>query len=107
MKRWWNGSGPTAAAAKRRVMAERLSGKKAMVTAAGQGIGRAIAEAFGREGARVYASDLDPAKLDGLAQRRHPRCARRHRWRGGASVCRKRRQRRCARELRGLGTPRH
>jgi NAD(P)-dependent dehydrogenase (short-subunit alcohol dehydrogenase family) len=47
-------------------MAERLGGKKAMVTAAGQGIGRAIAEAFAREGARVYASDLDPAKLDGL-----------------------------------------
>ena len=47
-------------------MAERLSGKKAMVTAAGQGIGRAIAEAFAREGAGVYASDLDPTKLDGL-----------------------------------------
>lgn len=37
-----------------------------MVTAAGQGIGRAIAEAFVREGARVFATDLDSAKLDGL-----------------------------------------
>lgn len=45
-------------------MAERLSGKKAMVTAAGQGIGRAIVEAFAREGASIYASDIDPAKFD-------------------------------------------
>jgi 2-keto-3-deoxy-L-fuconate dehydrogenase len=48
-------------------MAERLSGKVAVVTAAGQGIGRAIAAAFLREGARVFATDLDPGKLDGLA----------------------------------------
>ena len=47
-------------------MAERLSGKVAVVTAAGQGIGRAIAAAFLREGARVFATDLDPGKLDGL-----------------------------------------
>src|SRR3712207_4992333 len=44
----------------------RLQGKTALVTAAGQGIGRAIAEAFLREGARVYATDLDAAKLEGL-----------------------------------------
>jgi 2-keto-3-deoxy-L-fuconate dehydrogenase len=44
----------------------RLQGKTALVTAAGQGIGRAIAEAFLREGARVWATDLDVAKLEGL-----------------------------------------
>lgn len=36
----------------------RLAGKRALVTAAGQGIGRAAAEAFVREGAMVYATDL-------------------------------------------------
>src|SRR3712207_1645338 len=44
----------------------RLDGKIALVTAAGQGIGRAIAEAFVREGATVWATDLDKAKLDGI-----------------------------------------
>ncbi|WP_230534524.1 SDR family oxidoreductase [Microvirga roseola] len=47
-------------------MAGRLNGKTALVTAAGQGIGRAIAEAFLREGATVWATDLDVSKLDGL-----------------------------------------
>ena len=44
----------------------RLQGKTALVTAAGQGIGRAIAEAFLHEGAKVWATDLDVAKLEGL-----------------------------------------
>jgi 2-keto-3-deoxy-L-fuconate dehydrogenase len=44
----------------------RLDGKRAFLTAAGQGIGRATAEAFVREGAEVIATDLDKGKLDGL-----------------------------------------
>jgi 2-dehydro-3-deoxy-L-fuconate 4-dehydrogenase len=44
----------------------RLKGKLALVTAAGQGIGRAIAEACIAEGANVIATDLDAGKLKGL-----------------------------------------
>jgi 2-keto-3-deoxy-L-fuconate dehydrogenase len=47
-------------------VAGRLSGKTALVTAAGQGIGRASAEAFAREGARVIATDRDEALLASL-----------------------------------------
>lgn len=47
-------------------MADRLKGKKAMVTAAGQGIGRATALAFAAEGALVVASDIDEGKLADL-----------------------------------------
>ena len=44
----------------------RLAGKVAVVTAAGQGIGRAIAERLGAEGAEVHASDINPLLLTGL-----------------------------------------
>jgi len=45
-------------------MADRLRGKRALVTAAGQGMGRAAVEAFVREGARVVATDVDAALLE-------------------------------------------
>jgi 2-keto-3-deoxy-L-fuconate dehydrogenase len=44
----------------------RLSGKTCLVTAAGQGIGRATAERFLGEGAVVVATDIDEAALAGL-----------------------------------------
>ncbi len=47
-------------------MAGRLAGKAALLTAAAAGIGRATAEAFAREGARVIATDIDLAGLKGL-----------------------------------------
>lgn len=45
---------------------DRLTGKIAVVTAAGQGIGRAIAERLRDEGAEVHASDLRAGALDDL-----------------------------------------
>ena len=47
-------------------MANRLKGKRALVTAAGNGMGRAAVLAFVREGAKVYATDLDPRALEGF-----------------------------------------
>lgn len=44
----------------------RLQGKVALVTAAGQGIGRATVEAFVREGARVIATDVREEALEGI-----------------------------------------
>ena len=49
-------------------MTDRLAGKTAFVTAAGQGIGRATAEAFVREGARVIATDINEDLLADLAR---------------------------------------
>jgi len=48
-------------------MAGRLAGKRALVTAAGQGIGRATALAFAAEGASVLATDIAEEKLAPLA----------------------------------------
>lgn len=47
-------------------MSKRLAGKTAFLTAAGQGIGRAVALAFVREGARVVASDINAELLASL-----------------------------------------
>jgi 2-keto-3-deoxy-L-fuconate dehydrogenase len=48
-------------------MGGRLAGKTALVTAAAQGIGHATARAFAAEGARVWATDVNAAKLAELA----------------------------------------
>jgi 2-keto-3-deoxy-L-fuconate dehydrogenase len=45
----------------------RLAGKKAVVSAAAQGIGRASAEMFAREGADVYALDINEQALSSIA----------------------------------------
>jgi len=49
-------------------MAERLAGKTCVATAAGQGIGRATALAFAREGAIVYATDINEDALASLRE---------------------------------------
>ena len=45
----------------------RLKGKTALITAAGQGIGRATALAMAAEGATVWATDVNAALLEGYA----------------------------------------
>lgn len=49
-------------------MTQRLAGKTAFITAAGQGIGRATAIAFAAEGARVIATDINKEALASLSQ---------------------------------------
>jgi 2-keto-3-deoxy-L-fuconate dehydrogenase len=49
-------------------MTDRLAGKRAVITAAAHGIGRASAIAFARAGARVVATDIDEAGLAILAK---------------------------------------
>ena len=48
-------------------MAGRLAGKTAFITAAGQGMGRAAALAFAREGARVWATDINEPALSEMS----------------------------------------
>ena len=48
-------------------MAGRLAGKTALITGAAQGIGRASAELFAAEGARVIATDLQPGACADVA----------------------------------------
>jgi 2-keto-3-deoxy-L-fuconate dehydrogenase len=49
-------------------MAFSLAGKTALITAAGQGIGRATAMMFAAAGATVWATDINEAALGSLAQ---------------------------------------
>ena len=49
-------------------MSDRLKGKRAFVTAGAAGIGRASAIAFAREGATVFATDIDEKGLAALAK---------------------------------------
>lgn len=49
-------------------MEKRLEGKRALVTAAAQGIGEATARAFARAGATVLATDINADKLTALSQ---------------------------------------
>ena len=90
-------------------MTGRLQGKVALVTAAGQGIGRAIATAFIAEGATVIATDVDDGKLEGLKAQTAPRsstCSRPRlstRWPTRRQGIRRARR---ARQCRGLCAPR-
>src|SRR6476619_2231341 len=47
-------------------MTQRLAGKVALVTAAGQGMGHACAMQMAAEGAKVYATDVKPELLEGF-----------------------------------------
>jgi 3-oxoacyl-[acyl-carrier protein] reductase len=49
-------------------MTRRLEGKSCVVTGAGRGIGRAVALAFGEEGARVVVNDLDDGAADAVVK---------------------------------------
>ena len=56
-------SAASGSASERKVMSQRLQGRTAFVTAAGNGIGRAAALAFAAEGATVWATDIAPESL--------------------------------------------
>src|SRR5919199_5357004 len=50
-------------------MAGRLAGKTAFITAAAQGMGQAAALAFAREGAKVWATDINAQQLKAIEGR--------------------------------------
>ncbi|SMO49678.1 SDR family oxidoreductase [Ruegeria faecimaris] len=52
-------------------MSERLKGKNVLVTAAAQGIGLASVIAMAREGAKVYATDINPGNLNLIRDQNH------------------------------------
>ena len=52
-------------------MSKRLEGKNAIVTAAGQGIGKSTAITFHNEGANVFATDINEKTLNTL-NKEHP-----------------------------------
>lgn len=52
-------------------MSQRLEGKRALVTAAGQGIGKASAIAMAREGAQVFATDISASALESIRDENH------------------------------------
>ena len=49
----------------------KLSGKVAIITGAGRGIGRGIAEAYAREGANLVLASRTPAQVEGAARAAH------------------------------------
>ena len=49
-------------------MLKRLKGKRALITAAGQGIGKATADLFSAEGAEVFATDINSDALSELVE---------------------------------------
>jgi NAD(P)-dependent dehydrogenase (short-subunit alcohol dehydrogenase family) len=67
----------------------RLEQRRAIVTGAASGIGRATALRFAAEGAAVLATDIAPVELDGIATVRHDVAAE-HDWEAVAEAARER-----------------